>query len=178
MRLLLAIIITFSSSLAIAAPKRFNITNRANGMTFMVEREDGVLGELQPEWGKKKRKVECDQVEPSEQSLILTRETEDREGRQVEVCEVDDHFQITETDLAPEIAREKNKREASNALRKKLKDAKDIDKMTLSQLAALVKEMRDAMIDAGIFEEKPEMEVRNKDKTAEALNRLELETKK
>lgn len=177
MRTLILFIIALVGVPALAAPKRFDITNRVNGNKFVVDREDGQLGTIQPEWGKPAHEKPCSDVIKGEEPLITARRTVDG----IELCSIADYFQITAIDMSSEIAAEKAKMEASESLKAKLKSTADIDKMKLEQLALLVKEMRDVMVAAGLLEatEQTNPEVRTtRNATAEALNRLELESKR
>lgn len=100
--LLLIPLCTFVYS-AQAAPKRFKITNEVSGLSFQVERDDGLLGEMQPEWGVGERELPCDEVPEAEKTRVLSR----REGGNAatgvrEWCLVKTQFTLVEEDITAE----------------------------------------------------------------------------
>lgn len=134
MKALLLVLTLALSVQAFAAPKRYNIRNKVTNRTFMVERDDGVLGKINSQWGLPRGERPCADLTPGEGPLVLSRRTVKSEGKpDVELCTVDDHFEIVETDLTVERAQERTRKEAKKAKLQALMQAKDKPSLTKAE---------------------------------------------
>lgn len=158
---LIFVLIAFLPVFAFAGPRRFDIENQVTGLKFSIEREDGVLGGLQPEWGKPEYEAPCSEVPEDERHLIknIREEKADSSAQsrdfetseEVEICVVADHFKIVETDISEERELEQSRKQAREQLKQNIRSAKDIDKMAPAEVSALLKDLIELLKDKGVI---------------------------